>query len=74
MLSKGQGCEKNLEKAVNWFDQAAKLGMPEAQIALGDAYRSGEGVAADREAARQWYQQAASQNHQVAIKRLESLS
>jgi len=74
MLSKGQGCEKNPEKAVNWFEQAAKLGMPEAQIALGDAFRLGEGAAADKETARHWYQQAASQNQQVAIKRLESLS
>jgi TPR repeat protein len=74
MLSTGQGCEKNIEKAVNWFEQAGRLGMPEAQIAVGDAYRSGDGVVADPEAARYWYQQAASQNHQVAINRLEALS
>jgi TPR repeat protein len=59
---------------VTWYEQAAKLGMPEAQIALGDAFRAGDGVAADAEAARHWYQQAASQNHEVAIKRLEGLS
>jgi TPR repeat protein len=73
MLSKGQGCEKNPEKALSWFERAARLGMPEAQIALGDAFRAGDGVAADPESARHWYQQAASQKHQTAIKRLESL-
>ena len=64
MLTKGQGCEKDTEKALIWFERAAKLGMPEAQLAAADAYRIGKDVPVDLEVARVWYEAAAAQgNH-----------
>jgi hypothetical protein len=74
MLTKGQGCEKDPEKALIWFERAAKLGMPEAQLAMGDAYRLGKDVPGDLEAARLWYESAAAQGNQVAVNRLASIA
>jgi len=41
--------------------QAAEAGDAEAQVALGNAYRFGEGVARDLEEAVRWYRRAADQ-------------
>jgi TPR repeat protein len=45
---------------------AAEQGMPEAQMALAEIYRTGRGVPRDEAAARRWYEQAARQGHQGA--------
>ena len=74
MLSKGQGCDKDVASAVEWFEKAANLGMAEAQIAVGDAYRTGQGVAsADVAVARRWYEQAAQKGNQAAAQRLQMM-
>lgn len=73
MLSKGQGCKVDLEKAFDWLLQAAEQGMPEAQVALGDALRAGSGVTSDVAAATGWYQKAAEQKNNAAIRRLQLL-
>ena len=70
MLNKGQGCDPDESKAASWFERAATQGLVEAQIALGDAYRSGRGVSADEAVARQWYEKAARQGNETATKRL----
>jgi TPR repeat protein len=73
MLGKGQGCETDPGKAVEWFEKAAKQDMAEAQVALGDALMSGSGVAQDQDAAVHWYQQAARQKHVGAARRLDAV-
>ena len=47
--------------------------MPEAQTVLGDLYATGIGVPADPEAARRWYEMAASQGHEAAQAKLAGL-
>ena len=42
MLMKGQGVERNADEAATWFVKAAEQGVPEAQLALGDLYTSGQ--------------------------------
>jgi TPR repeat protein len=74
MLGKGQGCEADPRKAVEWFEKAAGQGMAEAQVAFGDALMSGTGVAAqDKDAAMHWYRQAAQQNNELAGQRLAAI-
>lgn len=45
---------------------AAASGNADAQFALGEAFRLGRGVAADRGAAVEWYRRAAAQGHAEA--------
>jgi TPR repeat protein len=47
--------------------------MPEAQTALGDLHARGLGVAADPDAAREWYEKAAAQGHAPAQTKLAAL-
>jgi TPR repeat protein len=47
--------------------------MAEAQLALGDALMSGAGVAQDRDMAVHWYQQAARQKNEGALRRLKAI-
>jgi len=62
--------EKNdpqtMEEAAIWYRAAAEKGNSEAQNALGDLYRDGEGVDADETAAVGWYTKAAEQNNATA--------
>jgi TPR repeat protein len=44
-----------------WMKKAADQGMPEAQFAVGEAYRKGEGVATDHRSALHWYLKGARQ-------------
>ena len=73
MLSKGQGCEQDQAKAFSWCQKAAEQGVAEAQIALGDAYGTGRGVAPDHDAARRWYEAAARQGNELAAAKLKQL-
>jgi TPR repeat protein len=70
MVSKGQGCDPDPAKAVEFFRMAAEQGMPEAQMALAEIYRTGRGVPRDEAAARRWYEQAARRGHQGAANML----
>lgn len=57
------GCAYNdlglWEKALACFKKAAKLNWHEAYAKIGDAYRYGNGVEPDDEAARKWYRKGA---------------
>ena len=55
----GEGVEKDLEQAVNWFRKAAQQGSPEAQFNLAVCYNKGRGVAKDSKQAIAWFQKAA---------------
>ncbi len=50
-------------QALAWFRKAAAQGNGDALSALGDAYRTGDGVAKDNAAALAWYLKAAEQGH-----------
>lgn len=86
---KGLGVPMDENKAVFWWQLAAKGGVPEAQQGLGWAYHNGRGIERDLEHAYYWYSRAASGGDQAArealvevapllsgeqIKRLEELA
>lgn len=51
----------DMEKAVEWYTQAAKKGHPEAQNTLGVCYEQGDGVAKNLNNAFKYYKKAAEQ-------------
>lgn len=59
MYESGQGVEKNLETAAEWYRQAAEKGVGDAQYRLGALYERGEGLPVDMEYAYGWYSVAA---------------
>ena len=54
---------KDIDKAVECFNDAAHRGVPEAQYELGVCYRRGEGVEQDIKTALYWYEKAADQGY-----------
>ncbi len=50
------------------LQKQAAAGDPEAQHNLGAMYQNGEGVPQDKSQAVTWYQKAAAQGHEKAIK------
>lgn len=58
MYQVGDTVSKNLQKAKEYFEQAAQADERRAQFNLGMMYLKGEGVNADPVAARRWFQQA----------------
>ncbi|MGH9351962.1 MAG: tetratricopeptide repeat protein, partial [Terriglobia bacterium] len=50
----GIGVPEDCRLAAEWYKRAAKLGEPEAQIALANLYRKGEGVEQNPELAYLW--------------------
>ena len=59
---KGDGVEKNDEKAVYWYKLAAEQGMVNAQYNLGVCYFHGQGVEVDKSTALLWWTKAGYQN------------
>jgi uncharacterized protein len=52
---------KLLQSAVQWFEVAARAGIPSAQFKLANAYYAGAGVPRDLSQAQLWYGRAAQQ-------------
>jgi len=63
---KGEGVEKNLEKAIDLLKDAAKKGEPSAEFFLGTAYYSGLGVPHSLVEAIMWFEKAAGKGHAAA--------
>ncbi|RMH17921.1 MAG: sel1 repeat family protein [Gammaproteobacteria bacterium] len=63
LYSRGQGVEKNLELAAEWYQKAANQGHADAQNNLGIAYSRGLGVAKDGVYAMALFRQAAEKGH-----------
>lgn len=61
MYRHGLGVEKNDEKAIYWYHQAAQNGLVRAQNSLGVMYRFGMGVKRNPKEAAHWLQAAAAQ-------------
>lgn len=59
MHREGYGTPRNLQEAYRWVAQAAERGHVDGMISRAVMLATGEGVAADPAAARQWYERAA---------------
>lgn len=63
----GQGVDKNIETAMQWYRRAAELGFSRAQANLAAIYLQGEeGVTVNYDEAHKWFAAAAIQGHAVA--------
>jgi hypothetical protein len=64
----GEGVPKNPTRAIELYCEAARLGDAEAQFSLGWIYANGRGVARDDGLASVFFQLAARQGHEHAVK------
>ena len=55
----GEGVEKDINKAVEWFEKASKFGIPGPMYTLGMLFEDGKEVKKDLEKAKFWYEKAA---------------
>jgi len=70
----GEGVERDLEKAVTWYEKSAETGYAPAQYRLGNFYEKGHGVAADPALAAMWYEKAAANGNALAMHNLAVLN
>jgi hypothetical protein len=59
----GNGVEKDLTKAAEWYRKAAEQGDADGQRRLGNMYKFGNGVEQDLTKAAEWYRKAAEQGN-----------
>ncbi len=71
---KGLGIAVDDDKAVIWWQLAARSGIPEAQQGLDWAYEHGRGIARDLEQAYLWYTRAVSAGDTTAQESLSKLA
>ena len=57
--------------AVFWFRKSAELGNAFAQYMMGNCLEKGEGIPQDLDEAMLWYEKAAAQGHEGAMKKIE---
>lgn len=69
----GIGVEKNVQKALFWTTLSAEHGDRDGQCNLAYFYEEGLCGKIDIEKAKQWYRQAALQNHDLAIEKCNEL-
>lgn len=71
--ARGQGVtEKNYNIAIRYYQMAADQNNADALFALGNCYAKGQGVVLDLEIAHSYYQRAAEQGHQGAMKKMQA--
>ena len=70
----GQGVERDLKQAMQWYGRAATQGLATAQYRLAALYERGLGASQDIERARVWYARAAEQGNVKAMHNLAVLS
>lgn len=73
LLVKGKCSAAEAEQAFEWIAKAAAQGMPEAQIAAGDALRFGVGTIKNEASARHWYRLAAKQGYHLGGSRMQGM-
>jgi uncharacterized protein len=74
MYYSGRGVPKDAVEAAKWYRKSADLGFEAAWLRLGLCYVNGEGVPKDVVQAYKWLRLAASQNDQVAVAGLSTVS
>ncbi|WP_347303652.1 tetratricopeptide repeat protein [Croceibacterium sp. TMG7-5b_MA50] len=68
MSFEGVGTRRNVRRAVRYYRQAARFGLPSAQYSLAQLLEFGdEGVPQDLEEALGWYREAANAGHPGAL-------
>jgi hypothetical protein len=70
----GQGVERNMDQAVEWYTKAANGGHAQAQFRLAQLYEKGEGVEKNSVESDAWYAAAASNGHQAAQERIRAIN
>lgn len=69
----GAGVERDLAKAAEWYEYAARGGSAPAQYRLANFLEKGHGLAMDVEKSAMWYQRAAEQGNALAMHNLAVL-
>lgn len=69
----GQGVEKDINRAIEWFRLAAAQGNAFAQNKIGEQYKIGEGVERDYAQALKWFKLSADQGYAAAQSNLGQL-
>jgi TPR repeat protein len=62
-----EGYSQDYEKAAYWYLKSAKGDNVKGQLAIGIAYRRGQGVPADMDAALFWMKKSAGNGHSLAM-------
>jgi hypothetical protein len=73
MLYFGEGMEENESKAIELFQRAVKMGLPEAMINLGWIYTIGVGIKQNCKKAIELFERAAKLGNPYAMDNLELL-
>lgn len=73
LYHRGEGVQRDIDKAVELYLAAAELGQSEAQFNLGNMYLLGEGVPQDESWALSFYRLAAKQGHELATQNMREL-
>ncbi|MBR5638469.1 MAG: SEL1-like repeat protein [Muribaculaceae bacterium] len=63
---RGNGVERDINQALEWYRKAAEQGYARAQFNLGNCYFYGEGVEKDLKQSAVWYRKAAEQGDAIA--------
>lgn len=74
MYQKGDGVERDLHKALFWYEKAAQGNLAIAQYNLGMLYFEGSIVEKNEEKAKELWQKAANQGLEVAVKLMYSIN
>lgn len=70
MYNVGNGVEQSYENAIEWYEKAAKQGVPQANTALGFKYLFGTSGKIDVPKARHYFQLACNAGEQVSCENL----
>lgn len=73
MYINGKDIDKDPQKAMNYYRQAAEKGYPNAQFVMGNAHRLERYVEKDIAKARQYYEKSVAQEHEKAKETLANL-
>lgn len=71
---RGEGGQKDFQRAAYWFQKAATSGHAPSQFNLAMLYEYGQGVNRDLTAAAAWYEKAAQLGHEKAKERLNQIN
>ena len=71
--SYGKGTQIDKKKGFEFYLKSAKIGNPRAMFAVGHVYQYGiVGVDVNYQLAKDWYEKAAAQGHNGALKALQN--
>jgi hypothetical protein len=69
----GRGVDKDIDKALYWYEKSAEKGYHAGQHSLGQMYQDGTGATQDIDKAVYWYKKAAKQGNKQALEMLDEL-